>query len=196
MDFMRSAKDIALDKVKEIEEITPEDRLRWKYVPLGEKLAHKYLAEDLDLEEELAAYQPEEAAFVKLGLTPVLLAALDVPRDEAAAEKSHKIMGALMLIKNDQETVAGLLGQLQQIFEHYTGPGEQQKQQAFQQFKTRFEQRIRQTMREQQGVDYPGQINVEQYPQFKEEWRRNLTQFDRQYLNSIDQLKKELAAVA
>lgn len=195
-DTIRSAKEIALEKIKEIDEITPEDRMRWKYVPAGEKLAQKYLAEDISLEDELASYSPDEAVFVKQGIEPILLAALDVPRNEEVAAKTQKVMGGLMTIKEDKETTAGLLGQLQQMFEHYTGVGEQQKQQAYQSFKQKFEQRLRQTMREQQGVDYPGEINVEQYPQFKDEWRRNLAQFDRQYLHSIDLIKKELAGVA
>ena len=192
MREIRSAKEIALDKINKIEEITAEDRLRWKFVPLGEKLAQRYLAEEVDLETELASYNSEELRHIKPAMVPILVAALDIPRTESIAQQNQKISAAVMTLKDDQEAVADLLGQLQQLYDHYTSVGEQQKQQAYQGYKANFENRIRQTVKEQQGVEYSGQINVEQYPQFQEEWRRVSSQYDRQYLNSMDHIKKQL----
>lgn len=195
MGDIRSAREIALDKIKDIEEVTPEDRMRWKLIPEGEKLAQQYLNQKLDLEATLKERTSMETEYLKRGIIPLLISAIDLPKSEESASRNTKVMGGLMLLKNDKESVAGLIGQLQQIFDHYTQVGEQQKQQAYQSFKSKFEQRLRQTMREQQGVDYTGQMNVEQYPQFQDEWRRNLIQFDRQYINSIERIKQELTEV-
>ncbi|ADJ25982.1 conserved hypothetical protein [Dehalogenimonas lykanthroporepellens BL-DC-9] len=196
MGEIRSAKEIALEKIGEIDEITPQDRLRWKLVPEGERLAQQFLTQDFDLESVLENRSDQELEYLKKGAIPILISAIGLPKTEDSALKNNKVLGALMLLKEDKESVADLMGQLQQLFDHYTQIGEPQKQQAYQSFKSKFEQRIRQTMREQQGVDYAGQINVEQYPQFQEEWRRNLIQFDHQYLSSIDRIKQELAALA
>ena len=195
MGDIRSAREIAMDKIKEIEEVTPEDRMRWKLIPEGEKLAQQYLNQKLDLEATLKERTSMEAEYLKRGIIPLLISAIDLPKSEESVSRNTKVLGGLMLLKNDKESVAGLIGQLQQIFDHYTQVGEQQKQQAYQSFKSKFEQRLRQTMREQQGVDYTGQMNVEQYPQFQDEWRRNLIQFDRQYINSMERIKQELTEV-
>lgn len=196
MSEIRSAREIALEKVNEIEDITEEDRLRWKLVPIGEKLAQRYLTEDLDLEQEIASYNPGELLYIKQGMIPIIIAGLDLPRTEVIKDNNQKISTAVMILKDDKEAVAELLGKLQQLFDHYKKVGDQQKQQAYQAFKTNFENRIRQTVKEQQGIEYSGNMNVEQYPQFQEEWKRVSSQYDRQYMNSIDRIRKELLETA
>jgi hypothetical protein len=46
MDDIKSAREIAMEKVEKLSEATDEERLEWKYVPEGEKLAAKYLKQD------------------------------------------------------------------------------------------------------------------------------------------------------
>jgi len=43
MDEIKSAREIATEKVDKLGEVTDEERLRWKYTPEGEKLAARYL---------------------------------------------------------------------------------------------------------------------------------------------------------
>jgi hypothetical protein len=38
-------------------------------------------------------------------------------------------------------------------------------------------------------------MDVEQYPQFNEEWRRAQTQLELQYVKSIDEIKKYLTQI-
>ena len=194
MGEIRSAKEIAAERLKDIGEITEEDRLRWKFVPIGEKLAGRYMTERLELETELAAFGEKELPFVKRGMTQTLLSNLDLPRNETATKRNAKVMDAIMEIKEDKESVAGALGEIQRIFEHYTQMGGGQRAQAKQALKGKFEQSLRQALRAQ-GKEFTGQMNVEQYPQFQEEWRRALTQLELQYVTSIDEVKKYLAKV-
>ncbi|MEN8614525.1 hypothetical protein ABFB09_04480 [Dehalogenimonas sp. THU2] len=197
MGDIRSAREIALDKLKDMDEITPEDRLRWKFVPAGEKLVQRYMVDGIDLEEEFAKFTEEQLPYVKQGLVPGLVAILNLPRDESAEKRNLKVMAGIMETKDDKESVAGAFGQLQQIFDHYHQMGEQQRQQAYQGLKARYEQRLRQAMKEQQGgADYTGPVNVEQYPQFQEEWRHTQTKLELQYAASIDKIKKYLIEVA
>ncbi len=194
MSEIRSAKEIAAERIKDVGEITEEDRLRWKFVPAGEKLAGRYMTERLDLETELAAFTSKELPFVRRGLTQALLSNIDLPRNETAIKRNDKVMDAIMETKDDKESVAGALGEIQRIFEHYTQAGEGQRAQAKQALKGKFEQSLRQAMRAQ-GKEFTGQMNVEQYPQFQEEWRKAQTQLELQYVTSIDEIKKFLATV-
>ena len=194
MGEIRSAKEIAAERIKDVGEITQADRLRWKFVPAGEKLAGRYMTERIELETELPAFSPKELPFVKRGLTQALLVNLDLPRNETAIKRNEKVMDAIMEIKEDKESVADALGQIQRIFDHYTKMGEGQRAQAKQALTSKFEQSVRQSLRAQ-GKDFSGQMNVEHYPQFQEEWRRTITQLELQYLTSIEEMKKVLTKV-
>lgn len=194
MGEIRSAKEIAAERLKDIGEITEEDRLRWKYVPAGEKIGQRFLFERADYEADLMSFDEKQLPFVKKGLTQTLLANIDLPRNETIEKRNSKIMEAVITIKEDKESVAEALGQLQRIFEHYAQIGESQRNQAKIGLKTKFEQSLRQALRAQ-GKELPGQINVEQYPQFQDEWRRVQTQLDMQYLKSIDEIKKHLTRI-
>jgi hypothetical protein len=194
MGEIRSAKEIALDRLKDLGDITEEDRLRWKYVPAGEKLAQRYLFEHLDLDTELQNFDEKQLPFVKRGMTQILLVNLDLPRNETVAKRNNKIMEAIMETKEDKESVAEALGQLQRIFEHYATMGEGQKTQAKKALKNKFEQSLRQALKAQ-GKEINGQLDVEQYPQFQEEWRKTLAQLELQYISSVDEIKKYLSQV-
>ena len=50
---IKSALQIAMEKVAKLGEATEEERLRWKHVPDGEKLAARYLKQNLNLLSDL-----------------------------------------------------------------------------------------------------------------------------------------------
>lgn len=194
MGEIRSAKEIAAERLKDIGEITEEDRLRWKFVPAGEKLGQRYMTERLEIENELSKYDEKQLPFVKQGVTQSLLINFDLPRNETIEKRNRRVMEGLMQIKEDKESAATALGQLQRVFDHYIQQGEGQRAQAKQALKTKFEQSLRQALKAQ-GKEYPGQMNVEQLPQFEEEWRRTAAQMEQQYVRSMDELKKYLSQI-
>lgn len=194
MGEIRSAKEIAAERLKDIGEITEEDRLRWKFVPAGEKLGQRYMSERIDIENELAKFDEKQLPFVKQGMTQSLLITFDLPRNETIEKRNRKVMEAVMQIKEDKESAASALGQLQRVFDHYIQQGEGQRVQAKQALKNKFEQSLKQALKAQ-GKEYPAQMNVEQLPQFEEEWRRTLSQMEQQYIRSLDELKKYLTQI-
>jgi hypothetical protein len=194
MGEIRSAKEIAAERLKDIGEITEEDRLRWKFVPAGEKLGQRYMTERVDIENELAKFDEKQLPFVKQGMTQSLLINFDLPRNESVEKRNRKVMEGLMQLKEDKESTIAALGQLQRVFDHYIQQGEGQRAQAKQALKAKFEQSLRQAFKAQ-GKEYSGQMNVEQLPQFEEEWRRTSAQMEQQYVRSIDELKKYLSQI-
>ena len=194
MGEIRSAKEIAAERLKNIGEITEEDRLRWKFVPAGEKLGQRYMSEHIGIENELAKFSDSQLPFVTQGMTQSLLINLELPRNETIENRNNEVMEALMQIKEDKESTATALGQLQRVFNHFIQQGENQRSQAKQALKTKFEQSLKQALRSQ-GKEYPSKMNVEQLPQFEEEWRRTLSQLEQQYVRSIDEVKKYLSQI-
>jgi hypothetical protein len=56
MADIKSAYEIAMEKIDKIESATPEERLKWKFIPKGEELAGKYIKDDINLAAELSKY--------------------------------------------------------------------------------------------------------------------------------------------
>jgi len=56
MDEIKSALQIAMEKVAMLEEPTQDERLKWKYVPKGDEMAVRYLKEDSSILTELGQY--------------------------------------------------------------------------------------------------------------------------------------------
>ena len=67
MGDIKSAREIAMEKVEKLGELTEEERLRWKYVPQGEELGAKYLKGDCNLVAELGKYQGNVKKYVAAG---------------------------------------------------------------------------------------------------------------------------------
>ena len=57
MGDIKSAREIAMEKVAELGEVTEDERLGWRYTPEGEKLAGIYLKEEQNLAAELNKYE-------------------------------------------------------------------------------------------------------------------------------------------
>jgi hypothetical protein len=195
-NHIKSAREIALEKVAEMGEVTQEERLRWKYVPEGEKLAAKYMKQDLNLTTELGKYGENVIGYVRAGASEILLRNIDLPTSEPARKNNKKAMEGLKTLKKDKIAVENVFSKIRNIFNHYTEQGEPQRRQAYEQLKAEFGARVREALQQQLGTVTGLKIDIEKQPQFQEEWRRVKLQFDAQYTALLNEYKQELAAIA
>ena len=197
MADIKSAHEIAQEKIAAIGEVTEEERLRWKYIPQGEKLAAEYLEGKLNLVEELSKQEKKAQTYIKKGAEKALLANIGLPKDEQIKNRNEKTMGALMQIKENKKEVGAVFEKISHILSHYDGQGEQQRQQAYQSLKYELGSKLQQAVEQQMGKGAGLGINVESLPQFKEEWQRVLAHLDAGYLKMLDEaLSKGITAVA
>ena len=192
---IKSALEIAMEKVEKLGEITDEERLRWKNAPEGEKLAAKYLKQNLNLLSELGKYDEGAKKFVIEGAQDVLIRNIELPRNDYLRKKNKRVMDGMKLLKNDKVSVENVFSRIRRIFEHYAEQGEQQRKQAYESLKSDVEARIQQALKQQTGSAAGMRIDVESQPQFQEEWRRMLAQLDMQYTSVLNEYKQELAAI-
>jgi len=195
IDGIKSALEIAMEKLEGLGEATDEERLRWKYVPEGEKLAARYLREDLNLVTELGRYDENAAGYIKEGAAEILIRNIDLPRDDLARKNNRRAMEGLKTLKKDKTSVENIYSKIRHLFSHYVEQGEQQRKQAYQTLKTEFEAKLRQALQQQMGPVVGAKIDAERQPQFREEWRRVLAQLDSQYLKLLDECRQELLAM-
>jgi hypothetical protein len=194
MGDIKSAREIAMEKIAALGEPTETERLEWKYLPEGEKLAARFLKGDVKLQEELAKFEKNGAAFVAKGVGSVLIKNINLPRDEAAQRTNKIAMDGLKAIKADKSRLEAVLNQIRQIFTHYTTQGEQQRKQAYSVLKEDFQAKVEQALSQQMGSSAANvRIDIEKQPQFLEEWRKVRNQLEGQYIQVLTELKQQLA---
>ena len=196
MGDIKSALELAMEKIEKLGEVTEEERLRWKYVPEGEKLAARYIKEDLNLAAELDQYEESARRCILAGAEDVLIRNINLPKDDLAKKNNKRAMDGLKNLKNDKVSVENAYSKLRHIFNHYMEQGEQQRKQAYQSLKAEVEAKIQQAVQQQLGLPTPVSIDVEKQPQFQEEWRKVQAQLDSQYLQLLGEYKQELSSIS
>jgi len=195
MPDMKSAWEIAQEKLAKMESVTEEERLKWKYVPEGEKLAAHYLKGKHELASQLGNYEVNAKQYVIEGITAILVRNINLPKDEAARKSNKRAMEGLKAAKDDKPAVENVFSKMRRVFDHYAEQGQQQKKQAYESLKAEFGARLQQAMQQQLGQAMNMAIDVEKQPQFQEQWRQMQAQMDSQYLQLLDEYKQELAAI-
>ena len=195
MGDIKSAREIAMEKIEKLGEPTEEERLRWKYVPQGEELAIKYLKEDRNLVNELNRHKEDVRKYIIEGATRIMVRNIDLPKNDVAKKNNRKAMDGIKALKNDKVGVENVYSRIRNIFNHYNNEGEQQRKQAYESLKVDFEAKIQQAVQQQLGTFVAAKVDVEKQPQFHQEWRNLLVRLDAQYLALLDEYKRELLEI-
>ena len=196
MGDIKSAREIAMEKVAKLGEATEEERLKWKYEPEGEIIAARYTSEDCNLVAELSQYEEKARQYVVDGIIGILSRNISMPKNDLAKKANHKAMDGIKNLKKDKVAVENVFSKIRRVFDHYGGQGEQQRKQAYEQLKTEFTEKIQQTMQQQLGSFSTVEIDVERQPQFQGEWQRLQAQLDLQYVRLLDEYKQELLSIS
>jgi dGTP triphosphohydrolase len=194
-NHIKSAREIAMEKVAKLGEVTEEERLRWKYVPEGEKLAARYLKQNLNLATDLGKYDEKVVSYIKEGASEILIRNINLPQNDSIRKNNKKVMDGLKVLKKDKIGVENIFSKMRNIFTHYVEQGEQQRKQAYEQLKAEFSAKVQQAMQQQLGTTVGLNIDIERQPQFQEEWRKLLVRLDSQYINLLNEYKQELSAI-
>ena len=192
MGDIKSAREIAMEKLEKLGEATDEERQKWKLEPKGQELAARYLKEDCNLVAELGKYQESDRKYVTAGASEVLARNIELPRNETIRRTNKKAMDGLKLVKKNKAGVENAHSRIRQIFSHYAEQGEQQRRQAYEQLRSQFEARIQQAIQQQLGSNAMMRVDVERQPQFQEEWRKLQVQLEEPYLEHLREYRQEI----
>ena len=195
MSDIKSALEIAMEKVEKLGEATEEERLKWKHAPQGEELAAKYLKEDCNLVAELGQYPENVRKYVMEGASDILIRNINLPGNDKDQRNNKRAMDGLKTLKSDKVAVENVYSKIRRVFDHYVEQGEQQRKQAYESLKAEFAARIQQAMQQQLGSAVKANIDVERQPQFQEEWQKLQTQLALQYIKLLDEYKQELSSI-
>lgn len=188
-DEIKSAYEIAMEKLAAMDEPTEAERLGWKYMPEGRKLAAAFLNGKGDLKTKLDAYRDDAREHVARGIAEILLSNLFLPRTEPEQAQAARVLAGLKELK--AKRAAELCGRLEQLFAHYREQGAAQLEQSYQQLKAEMEAKLRQVLSQQAGMAVTGNIDVESQPEFQAEWRRVRGQLEEQYRKLLEEYREE-----
>jgi hypothetical protein len=110
-------------------------------------------------------------------------------------KSNRKAMDGIKLIKKDKTAVENVFSKIRYIFNHYAEQGDKQKKEAYEQAKAQFAEKLQQVVQQQMGTNSRMDVNVEQHPQFQEEWRKTLLRLDAQYTQHLTEYKHALLAI-
>ena len=195
MGDIKSAREIAMEKIQQMGEPTEEERLKWKYVPQGEQIAARYLKDDANLVSELGQFQGNVKKYIAGGAAEVLIRNIGLPKNEAAKKAAKKSMDGLKTLKSDKGAVENVFSQIRFLFNHYAEQGEKQRKAAHEQLKADFAAKLQQAIQQQGQAASGARMNVETHPQFQQEWRKLQADLDSQYLIHLNEFKKQLSAI-
>jgi len=102
MGDIKSALEIAMEKIEKLDKATDEERLKWKYVPEGEKLAARYIKLDFNLVGELSQYEETAKRYIIEGAANILIRNINLPKGNLAKRNNKRAMEGLKNLKSDK----------------------------------------------------------------------------------------------
>ena len=196
MGDMKSALELAMEKIEKLDKATDEECLKWEYVPEGEKLAVRYLKHGCNLVVEMNRYEENIRRYIIEGAADILARNINLPKDDSVRKNNRKAMDGLKNLKTDKVSVENVFSKIRYIFNHYIEQGEQQRKQAYERLKTEVEAGVQEKLQQQLVSFVANSIDVERQPQFQEEWRKIEAQLDSQYQKHLDEYKQELLNIS
>lgn len=187
-DRMKSALERAMERAEKIE--VPEEKLReMQYRSEGESMAARFFRDpNYDLGASLSLLEDKARPYILKTLSSVLLKNLVLPRKEADIATNDKVFNGLMALKKNRSALQEAKEQLNNLANYYT----QARKQHYDQLKTQFEHMMAQAIQQQTGSRPAGNLNVEQTPEFQENWRHVSGKLDAEYDKALGQLKEQI----
>jgi hypothetical protein len=196
MTRVKSAFERAMERADSLGEPSLEDKLRFKFLPQGERLAARFLKGEGDLEQALKEVETEAMPYLVKGIIEVLIHNVSLAKTTVELETNKRILQGMRLVKSDKNTVDEIASRIEYVCNSFQLYYQQGLDRAYQETKDRFQQQAQEILKMQGGLPHDGVVNVEAMPEFRQEWARIATGFLTQYQSSLDEQKALLKDIA
>ncbi len=189
MAEIKSALELALEKAEGYGKASREEMAAAQFQEQARLLAVKFLKGEGDLAAEFKSLPLEAQDAARTAIKEVFLRNLGLPRNGESDERLDRALAGLLLVAGNQNNMARLQAELQQLLQQFL----QFRNNALQQLKARFAQSLPQMQRALEAKT--GQrvnLEAEHLPQFQEEWRRFHGQLVDQFEPMLEQLKDRM----
>jgi ElaB/YqjD/DUF883 family membrane-anchored ribosome-binding protein len=192
---MKSAWEKAKEKVEKLGNLTEEEIKQFECVPMGNKLAAKYLQDSgYNLDAELTKYKGTGLRkYIAQGAQEIFMHNIILPQNERDKQIIQRSMAGLRIVKENKNQLETLLDRITNLLNYY----EQARQQTYTQFKKGFEARLQessQALQKQSGNAVP--IEAQLQAQFQAEWLNLNSQLNAQYEKVLEEHKQHIQKIA
>jgi ElaB/YqjD/DUF883 family membrane-anchored ribosome-binding protein len=186
---IKSALELALEKAERYGKASREEMAAAQHQEQGRHLAVKFLNGEGDLEAGLKNLDPQAQDAARIAIKEVFLRNIGLPRNGEADKRLERAVAGLLLVAGSKNNMARLTAELQQLLQQFL----QFRNNAMQQLKARFTQSLPQMQRAMEAkTGQKVRLEVEQIPQFQEEWRHFHGQLLDQFEPMLEQLKERI----
>ena len=196
MTRIKSAFEKAMERAESLGEPTSEEKLRFKFIPEGERLGAAYLRSEIDLKEALEDCSPEARPYLAKGICEVLIHNLRLGRTETEQKSNELALEGLRLVKTEKHSVEEVASVIRNICNTFLLYHKEGLHQTYQETKVRFQQRAREALKQYTGVDSNLNVNVESMPEFQQEWARVASEFNSRYQAPLEEQKTLLLEIS
>ena len=192
MAEIKSALELALEKAERYGKATPQEMQEVKWQEQARQLAAEFLREKIELESELKKLPPDSQSALAKYVKEILLRNITLPREGIVDDANKRAQIGMLQVARDKKTMQRVLQEIDQLYKSYA----QVRQNALQQVKAQFNAQldnVRKSLEAQ--MQRPLNVDVEQTPQFQEQWRNFEAQLNQQFEPLLDKHKAMLATL-
>jgi len=194
LDKIKSAYEIAMERVKKIKDIPQDEIDKMEYIPKGKSIGALFLRDkNLDLLSEINKYPEKYREYIIEGIQESLLQNIHLPFDKSISEFNERVKEGLFLIKKNKSALKEVFKQLDHFFRYY----EQTISQAYLQFKESFSSQLKESVKAlEKRLGTRVKIDPEKQPGFYEEWLRFASQVNSQYETILQEQKNYIKQIS
>ncbi len=189
MAEIKSALELALKKAEQYGKASREEMAASQYREQGCQLAVRYLKGEGNLEAELQGFPSEVQPAARAAVKEVLLRNIGLPKNGDTESRMARALEGLLLVAGNKKAMGRLITELEQLLQNFLTV----RYNAYQQLKTRYDAGVPNMQRALEAqLRQKVRLEVEQLPQFQEEWRRFQGQLLDQFEPMLEQLKAQM----
>jgi hypothetical protein len=192
MAEIKSALELALEKAERIGKASPQEMQEVKWQEQARHLAADFLRGKIELEPELRKLPPDAQPGLAKYIKEVLLRNITLPREGLVDDANKRAQAGMLQVARDKKATQRVLQEIVQIFSSY----EQVRQNALQQYKAQFSAQldgVRKSLQAQMNRQL--NVDVENTPQFQEQWRAFEAQLNQQFEPLLEKHKAMLVTL-
>jgi len=198
-DEIKSTLELALEKAEKIGKASKEELELMELREKAQKLGAKFLKNEIEnfeeaLNELLQNKSSSQRKEIIKNIVEVFLKNINLPWFEYQIEDSKKALEGLACIFKNIPEISRLTQEIERLLKEYYN----HKEAIYNELKSRFEgglEELEKNLSAQLGAEV--KINIEEHPQFREEWRKIKEKLDEEYekhLNYLKELFKKIVA--
>ncbi|RKX61772.1 MAG: hypothetical protein DRP34_05245 [Thermodesulfobacteriota bacterium] len=188
---IKSALEIALEKAERIGKASKEELELYQLKEEAQRLSAKFLRNELsDFENKFNEFlqnkTSQQKRIIYQSVIDVFLKNIVLPKSEYQLEDGKKALEGLKIIFKRVPELSKVYQQIEKLLKEYYTHRETLYDELLKRFNTGVEA-LEHALSDQLGTEV--KINVEEHPQFKEEWNKIKEKLDEEYGKQLEYLK-------